>query len=109
MYAYKSRTDEENLKKICESLHKSIKNYDWDSISPELRVTATIGYSILNPNESPYGWLYRVTHALNKGKKEGGDCVISGPIFTGSIIKKKKRESEAERAERFSLSRHGVS
>jgi diguanylate cyclase (GGDEF)-like protein len=89
------------LRKNCEKILSKIRRFDWDSISPELRVTVSIGFSIYNPNDTPNEWLSKAAHAMLRGKKKGGNQVVAGPMFNGKIATKRKRESKADKQRRI--------
>ncbi|WP_299211706.1 GGDEF domain-containing protein [uncultured Dokdonia sp.] len=100
-FGFNEYSESTRLRRNCEKILSKIRKFDWDSISPELRVTVSIGFSIYNPNDTPSEWLSKAAHAMLSGKKKGGNQVVAGPMFYGKIATKRKRESKAERQRRI--------
>lgn len=84
-YALLLKVDHVKAKKKCEKIRKQIERFSWFRVAPNLRVTCTIGFSILTPEEDPKEWIYRAIHGMLDGKKLGGNIVNQGPNFSGII------------------------
>lgn len=76
-------TDPRKVTLECQKMLRNIKHFRWNTISPELHVTASIGYAILDPQESPASWIIRSLEGLREGKKLGKDIVNIGPEVLG--------------------------
>ena len=66
-----------------ENIRAGVRDYPWRLVTPELYVTCTIGYALLNFEEDPYEWLTRAIMGMLEGKRNGGDAVQEGPQFSG--------------------------
>lgn len=105
-------TDPRKVPIECEKILQNIKHFKWNTISPELYVTATIGYATLNPNEPPQGWIIRSLEGLLEGKRSGKNIANIGPEIPGKKYPRKigmrRRQIEELEMKNFSL-RHFVS
>jgi len=80
-YGVLFKADEKKTRNLCEKLRGQIARFEWSQLAPELRVTCTIGYAILNPDENPHDWIRRSVHGMLEGKKQGGDIIRVAPEF----------------------------
>jgi len=82
-YAVLMKAEVEKTLKACEKLRRSIQHFPWERIAPNLRVTCSFGYAILDPHEPPSDWILRAIHGMLDAKKSGGNVAVSGPKFLG--------------------------
>lgn len=68
-------------KKIGNELRLSIKNYNWDTIIKQLRVTSSLGISRLKANEDIRDSITRASLGMIRAKETGKNLVLDGPKF----------------------------
>jgi diguanylate cyclase (GGDEF)-like protein len=76
-------TLQDKVSNFCAKLRKEIEGYWWESVAPDLHVTCTIGYSVARDNDNPQDLLARSLRGMLYGKKEGGNRVRRGPMYSG--------------------------
>ena len=61
----------------CERLRELVAAQPWSEISPELKVTISIGLAVVQPHEDTRDALARADQALYRAKEGGRDRVVA--------------------------------
>jgi len=74
-----SDTNLEAASQACERLLMSVRSYNWESVSPELTCTVSVGLAALQAHETVSVWLARSDAALYEAKRGGRNrtCVAA--------------------------------
>jgi len=62
---------------LCERVRKTIEDFDWNSIAPGLRVTASIGVADTAAHADPEEGLRRVDACMYQAKQRGRNQVVA--------------------------------
>lgn len=64
---------------VAEKFRLNVHRYPWSSLAPDLRVSCSVGFSMLTFGERPQSWIQRALHGLLESKRLGGNRVVQGP------------------------------
>ena len=75
---------------LAENILSRIRGYEWQELSPELFVTASIGVASFKrkANERPIEWMERAMIGAAYAKKLGGNIAKRGPEIPPAIVKR---------------------
>lgn len=69
-----------DIKFVANSVSKEIKNYPWNRIAHELRLTCSVGISQLSESEEELSFVIRTLIAIKEAKKNGKNRIEEAPL-----------------------------
>jgi diguanylate cyclase (GGDEF)-like protein len=87
--SFLSGVPEDSALELSNRLRDLIRDYDWESITPGLYVTASLGVAQLKRQERAIDWVVRTIHGSIYAKRHGGNKAESGPFILHQSISRK--------------------
>jgi len=79
------------LGKVGQKYVAAVSNYPWWTIEKDLRVTCSVGYALVRPNESGADAAARAVEGFKEAKRRGGNRASAGPRFRSRMDEGSRR------------------